>query len=431
LEQHAGKNIHIAILKSEGSYKEMLDGMRVLDLADERGYLCGRLLADMGADVIKIEKPCGDHGRRLGPFYHDQADPEKSLYWFAYNLNKRGITLDIETADGKAIFLKLVATADALVESFAPGYLDGLGLGYPVLSKINPRIILTSISPFGQNGPYSNFKGSDIVLMAMGGYMYTCGDPDRPPLRVGFPQADLFGGAEGAAGTMVAYYHQQITGEGQQVDVSTQDAVTWTSGGHGFWALNGIILGRAGSYRAGLSSMARQRQLWKCKDGDVTFQIYGGKFGAKSNRALIKWMDSKGYASDFQKSMDWDNFDMSQLTQDIMDKIEQPIATFFLAHSKNELEEESIKRDIMFYPVSDMEDAYNSVQLKARNFWTGVEHPELGSTITYPGAWSLSTDYKMHFKKAPLIGEHNTEIYKGELGFSDNDLIMLKQAGVI
>ncbi len=409
----------------------MLNGMRVLDLTDNNGYLCGRMLADLGADVIKIEQPCGDPGRKTGPFYHDIPNSEKSLYWFAYNLNKRSITLNIETADGRDLFKKLVNTADAVIESFAPGYMDDRELGYTTLSKINPRIILTSITPFGQSGPYSSFKGSDIVLMAMGGFMYTCGDPDRPPLRIGFPQASLFGGAEGAAGTMLAYYHQQMTGQGQHVDVSSQDAVTWTSGGSSFWLFNGITLGRVGEYRAGLSSMAKQRQLWKCKDGYVTFQIYGGKFGAKSNRALIQWMDSEGYASDYQKQIDWNNFDMAQATQDIMDKIENPIIDFFLAHTKLELEEEAIKRDIMFYPVSDMEDVYKSVQLQARNFWTAVQHPELQDTIIYPGAWSLSSVYQMRFKRAPLIGEHNREIYHDELGLSDQELIILKETGAI
>src|SRR4030042_2896661 len=149
-----------------GKNPSLLEPMRVIDLTDEKGYLCGRLLGDLGADVIKVERPSGDRGRRLGPFYHDLPHPEKSLYWFSYNANKRGITLNLETADGKELLFKLVKTADVVIESFSPGYLGKLNLGYKALSEVNPDIILTSISPFGQTGPYSHFEGSDIVLMA-------------------------------------------------------------------------------------------------------------------------------------------------------------------------------------------------------------------------------------------------------------------------
>ena len=140
---------------SDGEKAEnMLGPYRVLDMADEKGLLCGKLLGDLGADVVKIEKPGGDPARKLEPFYHDEPDPEKSLFWFALNTSKRGITLDIETADGRGIFKKLVKSADFVIETFPPGYLDGLGLGYPELEKINPGIIMVSITPFGQAGPY-------------------------------------------------------------------------------------------------------------------------------------------------------------------------------------------------------------------------------------------------------------------------------------
>ncbi|MFC1948616.1 CoA transferase [Chloroflexota bacterium] len=159
----------------------MLSPYRALDLTDEKGLLCGKILADLGADVIKIERPGGDPARNIGPFYHDEPDPEKSLYWFAYNTSKRGITLDIETTDGKEIFKQLVKNADFIIESFPPGYLDSIGLGYSALEKIKPDIILISITPFGQTGPYKDYKTSDIVAWAMGGEMAPFGDPDRPP----------------------------------------------------------------------------------------------------------------------------------------------------------------------------------------------------------------------------------------------------------
>ena len=159
------------------SGKGILGSYRVLDLTDAKGFLCGKILADLGADVIKIEKPGGDSSRSLGPFYHEIQDPEKNLYWFAYNLNKRGITLNIESEKGRQIFIRLAQKADFIIEAFSPGYLDNLGLGYSKLSQINPRIILTSITPYGQTGPYKNYEASDIDVMAMGGLMYITGNP--------------------------------------------------------------------------------------------------------------------------------------------------------------------------------------------------------------------------------------------------------------
>ena len=156
---------------------------RVLDLSNENGMLFGKIFGDLGADVIKIEKPDGDIARDRGPFYHNVLDREKSLFWFAYNTSKRSITLDIETSNGTEIFKKLLMSSDIIIETFPVGYMAKLGLDHSVLSSINPGIIVVSITPFGQTGLYSGYISCDIVATAMGGLMYTCGDPDRAPLR--------------------------------------------------------------------------------------------------------------------------------------------------------------------------------------------------------------------------------------------------------
>ena len=145
----------------------MLSCYRVLDLSNEKGFLCGRALGDFGADVIKIERPGGEPGRNIGPFYHDEVDPEKSLYWFAVNAGKRGITLDIETADGREILKELLKKADFLIESFRPGYMDSIGLGYDELSRLNSGLVMTSITPFGQTGPWADYQADDIVLVVI------------------------------------------------------------------------------------------------------------------------------------------------------------------------------------------------------------------------------------------------------------------------
>ena len=173
---------------SEDSIEEALLGCyRALDLTDEKGFLCGRLLGDMGVDVIKVEQPGGDPARNIGPFYHNIPHAEKSLNWFVFNANKRGITLNLETADGQDIFKRLVGTTDFVIESFPPGYMDGLGLSYTALSEINPGVIIASITPFGQDGPYKDYKTSDLVSMAMSGLVYNSGDPDRPPVSCTVP----------------------------------------------------------------------------------------------------------------------------------------------------------------------------------------------------------------------------------------------------
>jgi crotonobetainyl-CoA:carnitine CoA-transferase CaiB-like acyl-CoA transferase len=413
--------------------ESLLTPYRVLDLTDERGYLCGQILGDLGADVIKIEPPGGDPGRRIGPFYHDIPDPEKSLFWFAYNTNKRGITLNIETADGREIFKRLVKTADFVIESFPPGYMDRLGLGYSLLSQINPRIIMTSITPFGQEGPYKDYKAADIVLMAMSGLMYLTGDPDRPPVRVSFPQAYLHASAEAAVGTMIAHHHRELTGEGQWVDASAQESVIEPTGlALWHWDMHRENLQRLGPWRGGLSMGGKQKLLWECKDGHMSYSIYGGHTGAPANRALIKWMDEEGMAPDFLKEKDWENFDITKASQAELDQISEPIGRFFLEHTKEEIYEEAIRRRLFIDPVATISDLLENPQLSARAFWQEVDHPELGTAITYPGAFVRLSEASCRIRhRAPLIGEHNEEIYKKELGLSKEELVILKQAGVI
>ena len=225
---------------------------RVLDLTNRNGHLCGRILADLGADVVKVERPGGDPDRRIGPFYRQTFDRERSLLWFAYNANKRGITLNLDSGDGRQILKKLAGKADFLIESFPPGFMDELGLGYAVLSEINPGIIYTSITPFGQTGLYKNFKASDLVVMAMSGLLYMTGRPGEAPVRISFPQSFLLAAAHAAAASMVAYFYRETTGYGQHIDVSARECVLWeTSNAIPSWKLNRKILKRAGSYMSG------------------------------------------------------------------------------------------------------------------------------------------------------------------------------------
>jgi len=405
----------------------------VLDLTDEKGFLCGKILADLGADVIKIEKPGGDKARNLGPFYHNVPDPEKSLYWFAYNLNKRGITLNIEASEGQQILTKLAQTADFILESFTPGYLDELDLSYRKLSQTNPRIIMTSITPFGQTGPYRHYKASDIEVMAMGGLMYITGNPDQPPLRISLPQAFLLASAHGAAASMVAHFYRETSGEGQHVDVSAQECVLWEiANAIPLWELNQNILKRAGSYIAGRWTGTKQHLLWKCKNGYVLFYILGGAFGVKTNRAIVKWMEEENIAPEHLKNFNWNAFDMATQTQEMQNQIEIYISRLFSMFTKEELYNEALKRGIMLCPVNTSKDIFENAQLKDREFWVDINHPELSTDITYPGAFARLSETPLTIRRrAPLIGEHNLEIYQGELGLSDSEVNDLLHAGVI
>lgn len=421
-------------MKQAPEDNSILGGYRVLDLADEKGLMCGMLLADLGADVIKIEKPGGDPGRMKGPFVDDIPHPERSLHWFAFNVNKRSITLDIATDRGISIFKRLTQKADFVIESFRPGYLDEIGLGYSVLRTLNPAIIMTSITPFGNTGPRREWAGSDLVWMATGGFMGQAGDADRPPVRISIDQASLHACTEGVVAALVADYERQNTGEGNHIDVSVQASILVSSfSAVPFWDADNVILNRSGAFRVGLRKGGKgHRQQWKCKDGFVSFAMLGGMAGAPSNTALVKWMEDEGYASDALRQMEWTAYDIGTADDEMVERLEGPVARFFMAHTKEELYHGALERRILLYPVYDVSEIVGSPQLENRGFWLQVEHPELGTTIKYPGPFSLSSEVTMGvYRRPPLIGEHNEEIYSGELGFSFSELASLAQARII
>jgi crotonobetainyl-CoA:carnitine CoA-transferase CaiB-like acyl-CoA transferase len=413
----------------------MLAPYRVLDLTDEKGLLCGKLLGDLGADVVKVERPGGDAARGIGPFYHDQVDPQKSIFWFAMNTSKRGITLNLETADGRDIFRKMVKNTDFVVESYPVGYMDKLGLGYKDLEKINPRIIMVSITPFGPTGPWKDWKTSDIVAWALGGEMNLVGDVDRPPIRMSHhSQVFMQSGSDGAMGALAALYNRWNTGVGEQVDVSVLDSAAYSSIYYNPapWTTRMGPMGAAFSKRGGVTNAPHKTtQMWPCKDGWICFN-HGGNNRLAPSLPIIKWMEKEGFTDDFLKNFNWDRPDFATMPQDEMDKVEGPTGKFFLSKTKAELLDGAVKYQIMMYPVATTADMLENPQLAARGFWVQVDHPELGEKLTYPGAFGIFSEAPIRItRRAPLIGEHNEEIYGKELGFSKEKLISLKQAGII
>jgi crotonobetainyl-CoA:carnitine CoA-transferase CaiB-like acyl-CoA transferase len=336
------------------SQKSLLEGYRALDLTQGGCLICGKTLADLGVEVIKIERPGGDPTRNIGPFYKDRTDPETSLFWMAYNANKKSITLNIDTTEGQELFRRLVKSVDFIIESFPPGHMDKLGLGYDRLSEINSRLIVTSITSFGQTGPKAPHKGSELTAWASGGELYLTGEPDYPPHWVSFPQASLHGGAEGAAATMIAHWHREMTGQGQHIDVSIQESVLGlTECLLPMWELAKVRLSRCGC--AYLTAKGVRLSIGhRCKDGYVVVYILGGDVTMiDSCKKLIAWMDEEGMAPDWLKEMDWaTEYDASKLTQEKVDRVEGAIRTFLMTKTRQELFDEALTRRFWNSPSS-------------------------------------------------------------------------------
>jgi benzylsuccinate CoA-transferase BbsE subunit len=422
-------------MNEENQNGSALGPYRVLDLAEGGCMVGGKLFADLGADVIKIEPPGGSRSR-IGPFYKDIRDPEKSLFWFAYNTSKRGVTLDLEKPEGQELFKKLLPSVDIIIESFEVGYLGRLGLGYDDLTRIKPDIIVSSISPFGQTGPKADFKGSDLTAWASGGFLYTCGDEDRAPSWISFPQATLIAGVEAATGAMCALWYRIASGEGQHVDVSMQEcamAPLWNF--LQLWDVNKDNITRhGGKIYIGATGVC-QTVCYPCREGYVLVLVQGGNEPlVGSTKRLVEWMDEEGMAEDWLKEVDFvADYNASALTAELAEKVEAAVARFTATKTKAELfEEGGIKRRILLAPVSTIEDVARNPQLQFRDYWVKVPHPELGETLTYCGPQFKLTETPLSYRRpAPLIGQHNRDIYGGELGLSTREIESLKLAGVI
>lgn len=414
-------------------FESLLSGYRALDLTDEKGFVCGKILAALGVETIKVEPPGGDPARGITPFLHGTAEINSSLYWLAHNTDKRSITLNLAQKQGQELFKKLVNKCDFVIESFKPGYLDSLGIGYKALAKINPRIILTSITPFGQKGPYSGFKGSEIVVSAMSGIMATNGDPDRPPLREGPDTIYFESNAAAALGTVMAHYVREKTGEGQQVDVSMQEvAVKRTSSNLLAWEFDKRLIKRAGTIRT--VGARSTHWIWECKDGYVFWSFMGGKPGSQGNAAMSKWIDDDGVENPMRVITNWEEFDMAaqDISKDLLNVQQEAIRQFFLRHTKKEITEEGVKRGLNACAVNDPADILGNPQLKTRDYWANIDNTKNNDPLKYPKHFFLSNQTENFVKAAaPVPGEYNDTIYKNELKLSDKEINNLESSGVI
>jgi crotonobetainyl-CoA:carnitine CoA-transferase CaiB-like acyl-CoA transferase len=413
---------------------------RILDLTDSCGQLGPRLLADFGADVVRVEPPEGSLARQEGPYYHDDPRPDRSLAWFFNNANKRGITLDLHTETGRDLLRRLITRFDMLFESFPfeeRQELAGLGIGYDALGELNPRLIHVSVTPFGSSGPYAAYKGSDIVAWAMGGKLFLDGDEDRPPVRIGEPQAYNLAGLHAAAGASVALFERGMSGRGQHVDVSAQEAVAWSlMNAAQLWDIGHVNVPRGGALRRQIRPASHPQlyynEIWPCKDGYVFFRISGGSGRGMnvSMGALVSYMEREGMAGDLA-GLDWSQYDQRTMSQEEYDRFAGVFQRFFLTKGKDELFEEAVRSAIQIAPVHDVREIHESPQLAAREYWQKLWHDDLGEMITYPGPPVKSSDDGWALaRRAPLVGEHNAEVY-AELGLNAADLRALRETGVI
>jgi len=393
-----------------------LASYRVLDLTDEKGFLCGKILADLGADVIKIEKPGRDPASSWETFPSNISHLDSHLYWLSYNVNKRGMILDLDSENDRHTFQELVKTAHFVVESAKPGYLANLGLEYESLKRINPALVMVSITPFGKKGPYSEYKGSDLVCCAMGGVLYPTGEEDRPPVRVSLPQAYSVAGANAAVGALIAHYHRERTGHGQHVDISIQACIPWVSQcAPDYWPCFKGNLRRAGQNFTMPSEVCpeglRRRVVWPCKDGHICTYLMAGGPAQRMNAALADWMKEDGIVVNEIYDFSWDYFSLRRAPQEFIDRIEARLQEFFSRHTRSGLFKEGQKRGVIIYPVCRINEILENPQLQERNFWIQIAGTKQGTRITYPGPWAKMSRIPCKIERpAPRDGEHTHEI---------------------
>jgi crotonobetainyl-CoA:carnitine CoA-transferase CaiB-like acyl-CoA transferase len=395
-----------------------LNGLRVLDLTDYRAQLCGRLLADMGADVIKIEPPGGDRARRIGPFVDDVAHPDRSLFFWFYNLNKRSITLDLAQPQGTEILLALAKSADLVIESFKPGRMDELGLGWKALHQLNPALILLSITSFGQSGPYRHFEADDSVLTALSGMLYVNGSPGQKPVRPLGLQAYHSAAYYGAIGAMCALFARDRDGAGQWIDLSMQEAAT------------AAVEHVAGSFfgegrvepRRGTLHWSRYFRVGKCRDGYIMHCTLGDW------TSLVEWIAADGKAQDLIAPEWQDVIYRAAHAEHLFDVLDEWVKDY----SRDELLERAQTLRLPYATVRAPEALFDDEQLLARGYFVSVDHPELNRTFRYPGAPYLFNGSPWRvYRRPPLIGEHTSEIFRQELGLSSDYVTDLIAGGII
>ncbi len=397
-----------------------LDGLRILDLADEKASFCTKLLADMGARVIKVEQPGGDASRNIGPFFKTTSRLKTSIPFFYSNTNKLSITLDLEQDEGKSLFFKLVPYTDVIVETFDPGDLKRMGLDFKALNRHNPKLILASVTGFGQNGPRRKFKTSDMIASAYGGQMYVCGSASAPPLKSCDDQPYYAASLFATTAILLAWRNRASTGTGEHIDISLQASVTAT--------LEHVMV----RYFSEDIIFRRQQSLhWNggfvvlpCKDGFMHVTLF------QKWQTLIEWLSTEGKAEDLADEKWLDEDYRRQHLGHVITVLKKWTRT----HTIDEIFELAQLMRFPWAPVRSPNEVLHSPQLNERQFFMQQEYAASGKRkiVRYPGfPYKTSSKIAARANPAPTPGEHNEMIYRRELGLSEKNLKRLYDRNVI
>lgn len=392
--------------------EQALSDLNVVDLTHFiAGPYCTKLLADFGAEVIKVERPGqGDRTRAIGPFSQDDANPEKSGLFHYLNTNKKSITLNLESKSGAKIFQELVKGADIVVENFEPRVMPSLGLSYEVLKEINPRLIMTSISNFGQTGPYRDYKATNLTMLAIGGALCLTGDKDHP-FKLGGSQAEYMAGLVAFIATLSALHGRDASGTGQYIDLSIMEAVASNL--------------EAAPISYTYMGVIRQREfnrfiyghpygIYPCKDGHIV--VIPGLGGMPTLAILLEKPEYEDHPL----------FTDHRARQERAEEFDAMMLPWLKEHDKQYIVELAQELRMPFGPVQTTEELLEDPQLKAREFFAEVEHPVMGK-LTCPGAPFKMSETPWQAGRAPLLGEHNEEIYGKRLGYTKDDLVRLRE----
>ncbi len=399
-----------------------LDDVRVVDLTfGVPGPFCTKMLAGLGAEVIKVERIGGDPARTMGPFFHDEPHVEKSALFLDLNLGKKSMTLDLRSAFGVSVIKELVRSADILIENFKPGTMARFGLGYETLEKINPRLVMASITNFGQTGPYRDLKASEIVFYATGGEMAQTGQPDRQPIRLADYITLYHAGNLAVSATMLAWYGARYHGVGQYIDLSIFEAAVGSVDRRMQYitvhAYNGKKFTREANHNA-----TYPNGVYPCKDG--YFEIAGG--GPQFFPRTCAMIGRPELTKDprFAGTKELANAER----KDEFDAIFLPWVT---EHTMEECLAAAQSARVYGAPVMSPANVVHNRHFKEREYFRTVDHPATGPVL-YPGAPFKATETPWSMDRhAPLLGEHNAEVLTGELGLSTQDLAQLRAQGCI
>lgn len=394
---------------------QLLPGYRVLDLTSSIGAFCGKLLRDLGMDVIKVEPPGGDPLRSEPPFAKGCLHREGSLRFAYLNAGKRSVSLDIAQAPGRELLLDLVGAADVIIEDFAPGYLDEVGLGYEILLQRQKQLILVSISGFGQDGPYAHYKTNDLIGNAMGGLLYISGDPTTAPCNPPETQSFYYTSLFASYGVMLALWQRETRGIGSWIDASVQASMALHEHVAFNYSAEGRVMKRAGSQH----QHNAPANLFECKNGWISL------FVTQTHWPLLlkAWPDHDPALDDPK----WVN---SNLRRQHADYINAQVTSFTSRFLKEDLAELMQQHGIPGLPVNSPSDFMEDPHIRARGFFGNVNHPVLGSLVQAGSPFMVDGQRGIP-SPAPLLGQHNHEIFGDELGLSADEIAVLAAQKVI